>query len=256
MASGWFSDPLGRHEKRFFNGLVWTDRVLDGEHAGSDPIGNVSPSTPLGPRDSGAASGFVDAPNRGNASAIAALAFGIVGAVLALLVPFGFVAGAACGLLGLMFGVRAHHRAVRRPTRSNSLATAGLALGSAALILAAYYGASYYSVASTVRRAFASSPKVVVVDAHQARDRVRVTDCYRTKGSGSPAATGTLVNPADKKQSFRVTIEFRIGPIAVRSNTTTYPLGAGETGSWMVRDRGVSFKPTSCTVVTPAVANP
>jgi hypothetical protein len=37
-ASGWFTDPLGRHEKRFFNGIVWTTDVLDGTKRGVDPV--------------------------------------------------------------------------------------------------------------------------------------------------------------------------------------------------------------------------
>jgi hypothetical protein len=107
-----------------------------------------------------------------------------------------------------------------------------------------------------VRRAFASSPKVVVVDANRLTNDVRIADCFRSGNAGSPTATGTVVNTADKKQAYRVTIEFRIGPIVVRSDTTTGPLDAGETGSWMVRDTSVSFKPDSCTVVTPVAAIP
>ena len=144
MASGWYADPLGRHEKRFFNGLVWTDRVVDGDHTGSDPIGNVSPPTPLSPRNPRADSGVVPLPSRGNASAITALVLGVVGAIVALLVPFGFVPGAVCGLIGLLFGLRAYRAVEHRNAGPNALATAGLALGSAALILAAYYGSSYY----------------------------------------------------------------------------------------------------------------
>jgi hypothetical protein len=37
-ASGWFADPLGRHEKRFFNGIVRTSDVLDGTQRGADPV--------------------------------------------------------------------------------------------------------------------------------------------------------------------------------------------------------------------------
>jgi hypothetical protein len=45
--SGWFADPYGRHEKRFFNGTVWTSDVLDGEQRGSDSIqGQATPSIP------------------------------------------------------------------------------------------------------------------------------------------------------------------------------------------------------------------
>ena len=37
--AGWYADPLGLHEKRFFNGVVWTERVTDGEVEGSNPLG-------------------------------------------------------------------------------------------------------------------------------------------------------------------------------------------------------------------------
>ena len=36
--SGWYADPVGRHEKRFFNGLIWTSDVLDGDQHGIDPV--------------------------------------------------------------------------------------------------------------------------------------------------------------------------------------------------------------------------
>lgn len=256
MASGWFPDPLGRHEKRFFNGLVWSDRVMDGEHSGSDPIGNVATRVPLRPIKSTEASGFVDQPNGGNVAAVSALMLGIVGAVIALLVPFGFLVGAACGLVALVLGLRAYRNAPRRDPASNALATTGLVLGCVALVLAMYYGASYYSVAGTVRRAFASSPPTVTVDADPLQNDVRILDCYRTIGAGPPAATGTLVNTAAKTQAFRVAVDFKIGAITVRSNTTTVPLDSGETGSWTVRDIAHSFKPASCVVVTPAVSSP
>jgi uncharacterized membrane protein YidH (DUF202 family) len=194
-------------------------------------------------------------PNGGNASAIIALILGIVGAGVALLMPFGFLAGAACGLLAVIVGLHAYRNLTGNSDSSNALATGGLLLGLVALLVAVYFAARYYSVASTVRRAFASSTSLVVTDANASRNDIVVTDCYRS-GEGSPAATGTLVNMADKKESFRVTIEFRIGAIVVRSDTTTVPLSPGETGSWTVRDIDVSFKPTSCSVVTPAAVSP
>lgn len=256
MASGWFSDPLGRHEKRFFSGLVWTDRVMDGDHSGSDPIGNGAPQVRLGPVKSTEASGFVDQPNGGNLAAVSALMLGIVGAVIALVVPFGFLVGAACGLVAVALGLRAYRTAPRRDPASSALARTALVLGCVALIVAAYYGAGYYSVASTVRRAFASSSSTLTVAADPLRNNVHISDCYRFPGAGSPAATGTLVNTAAKKQSFRVTIDFTIGAIKVRSDTTTVPLAAGASGSWTVRDIDHSFKPASCVVVTPVVSKP
>jgi hypothetical protein len=41
--SGWYADPVGRHERRFFNGLIWTSDVLDGEEHGVDPVDASAP---------------------------------------------------------------------------------------------------------------------------------------------------------------------------------------------------------------------
>jgi hypothetical protein len=40
---GWYPDPSGRHEQRFFDGTRWTDHVVDGGVTGVDP---VSPDAP------------------------------------------------------------------------------------------------------------------------------------------------------------------------------------------------------------------
>ena len=36
--SGWFHDPSGKHELRFWNGAAWTADVSDGGVQGQDPI--------------------------------------------------------------------------------------------------------------------------------------------------------------------------------------------------------------------------
>jgi hypothetical protein len=33
---GWHSDPTGRHESRYFDGIAWTDHVVDGKDASFD----------------------------------------------------------------------------------------------------------------------------------------------------------------------------------------------------------------------------
>jgi hypothetical protein len=41
--AGWYDDPSGRHEKRYWDGLRWTSHVADqGEQASDPPV--VSPS--------------------------------------------------------------------------------------------------------------------------------------------------------------------------------------------------------------------
>ena len=38
-SGGWFADPTGRHDKRYWDGSAWTSRVEDGGTQGEDPIG-------------------------------------------------------------------------------------------------------------------------------------------------------------------------------------------------------------------------
>lgn len=35
---GWHPDPLGRHQRRYWNGIAWTDRVADDGWKSSDPV--------------------------------------------------------------------------------------------------------------------------------------------------------------------------------------------------------------------------
>ncbi len=42
VAAGWYSDPLGRHEYRYWGGGAWTEHVADRGIAGKDPLSAVS----------------------------------------------------------------------------------------------------------------------------------------------------------------------------------------------------------------------
>jgi hypothetical protein len=33
---GWHTDPTGRHETRYFDGVAWTDHVVDGKDSSVD----------------------------------------------------------------------------------------------------------------------------------------------------------------------------------------------------------------------------
>lgn len=35
---GWFADPAGRHDARYFDGWVWTEHVSDGGRLANDPL--------------------------------------------------------------------------------------------------------------------------------------------------------------------------------------------------------------------------
>jgi hypothetical protein len=45
--AGWYPDPRGRHEHRYFDGTAWTDHVADGGRGSMDPVN--APSPPPGP---------------------------------------------------------------------------------------------------------------------------------------------------------------------------------------------------------------
>jgi len=35
---GWHPDPTGRHQTRYFDGVSWTDNVVDGKESSKDPF--------------------------------------------------------------------------------------------------------------------------------------------------------------------------------------------------------------------------
>ncbi len=43
---GWFPDPFGRYQRRWFDGERWTERVMVDDQEGSDPLG-ATPSVPF-----------------------------------------------------------------------------------------------------------------------------------------------------------------------------------------------------------------
>src|SRR5262245_53774164 len=40
--AGWYADPFGRHEARYFTGTVWTEHVTSHGRPGTDPPGGGS----------------------------------------------------------------------------------------------------------------------------------------------------------------------------------------------------------------------
>ncbi|MDP9333665.1 MAG: DUF4190 domain-containing protein [Actinomycetota bacterium] len=241
-SSGWFADPTGRHEKRYFNGLVWTDRVLDGALHASDQIGNVTPQSPQY---------VVVAPQpTGNGFAVAALTLGIIGAVIALS-PFGSVLGGVCGLLALAFGLVGLRNVARHGAGYSGLAISGVILGSVAIMVASYTAWNWYRLDRTIQHAFSAQAAGPVIDANPRENRILITRCYRMTGAGAPAATGTLVNNSRERHSFKVTIAFHIGRQSVLGYGITDPVDPGEQGRWFARDLSASFPPSSCTTAPP-----
>ena len=36
--AGWYPDPSGRHQQRYFDGYRWTEHIADGQVLGNDPV--------------------------------------------------------------------------------------------------------------------------------------------------------------------------------------------------------------------------
>jgi hypothetical protein len=256
---------LGRHEKRFFNGLVWTDRVSDGDRQGSDPVGNLAPPSTTAPRYAPdvASPYVVVAPHPvGNGFAVAGLTLGIVGAVIALMTPFGFFLGGLCGLLGLVFGLLGLRNVTKRSASMGGLAISGVVLGSVAVAAALYSGVNYYRLTNAIHHALTSPPTGAgagagaIADADPTLNKVRITSCHREEEPGIWVATGTLVNASSNTQPFMVSIAFRIPAGTSVGTTTTDPLSPGQTGSWYIRGLTASFRPSSCKAVTARTTRP
>ena len=130
--AGWFPDPLGRHEHRYFNGQSWTADVADAGQRRVDPLG-TSPGAGggAGPQQFGAAGGV--GGNAGGGGATAALVCGIIGVLLAW-IPFLVVGGLVLAILALVFGIRGIRRSsAGAPGRGKAIA--GTVLGAIGLAL-------------------------------------------------------------------------------------------------------------------------
>ena len=94
LTPGWYPDPTGRYEFRYHNGQRWTaDISVDGQrYVEPDDASITRQPAPLPPTV------------KGRGVAITTLVLGICAVSLAWL-PFVFVVGGVCGVVGLIFGI-------------------------------------------------------------------------------------------------------------------------------------------------------
>lgn len=252
-SSGWFEDPLGRHEKRFFNGVVWTSAVQDGDMRGVDvissdgsPRAHLPEGTVLAPQYV-----VVAAQQPGNAPAVAALTLGVVGAVLAFSAPFGWVLGVICGVLALILGAVGLIKASGGASHSG-LAVSGVVLGLIASVVAIHTASDYYRVIHAVDQQLAAQASIPVVDADPVADHVHVSRCYEiADGTRNPVALGTVVNESGHTRSLKVTVAFKLGHITVYGYGITGPVVPGEQASFFARAGESMFTPSSCAPARP-----
>jgi hypothetical protein len=184
---GWYADPLGRFELRYFNGATWTADVSTSGDRFVDPLGIDVDQRSGQPARSGAAE------NSSTSLATASMVLGIVAVAIAW-VPFVVVVGAIAAVLALVFGMLA----LRRSGPSGAgrgRAVVGVITGGSGL-LAAALGTVLTFVVLDVYDSYLNPPPHETV----------ITSCEVV---GSRAiATGRLENLGDDASDFSVLVGF------------------------------------------------
>jgi hypothetical protein len=236
--AGWFPDPLGRHEHRYFNGQSWTADVADGGQRRVDPLGTMPGPGPGGaPQQFGAASG-----NTSGGGSTAALVCGII-AVLLAWIPFLVVGGLVLAILALVFGIRGIRRSTAgAPGRGKAIA--GTVLGAIGLGLSII--GVWLSVVTLIEVTDFIEP-----EAHTAQ----VTECIVDRSVVT--VEGTLTNRSSKAAEFTVFVDIRLQSgesTTSRDDRTVVPvvidaIGPDETTEWQaVTTNRVGA--TTCTAVS------
>lgn len=123
MPSGWFPDPHGRHDHRWFNGTAWTADVADAGQRFIDPLGAAPSGAPM-----------YGAPvKRGNGPATAAITCGLIAITIAW-IPFLVFVGVALAVAAVWTGIVGLRRS-KLVEHGRAFAITGLVAGGAALAL-------------------------------------------------------------------------------------------------------------------------
>jgi hypothetical protein len=188
-AAGWYADPMGRYEHRYYNGREWTADVSGGGQRFVDPLGVVP--TPIGPTGGRNDSGANGAARNG--AATAAMVLGIVALSIAW-IPFLFVLGVIAAVLALIFATVGWRRA-GASGGSRSFAVVGFATAGSALVAAVLGGILSVVVLDVYDQYLNPQPS-----------EVTVTSC-ELEGSRA-TMTGELTNTGDDASSYSVQVGF------------------------------------------------
>lgn len=206
LPSGWFPDPLGRYDHRWFNGTTWTSDVSTDGQRFVDPLG-ISPSPHGGPSTGG------------NRTATAAMTCGIIGVVIAW-IPLAVIAGVVLAILAIVFGVKGLRQS-RTSGAGKGRAITGLVTGGLAVALSVVGVFLTVDVFREVIAYVEPGPRFV--------DEVACTIDDR-----EATVTGRLTNLDDREREYVVFVT-----VDGRTRYTEIDgVAAGETAEWIVRVEG------------------
>lgn len=189
MQPGWYPDPAGRYEHRYFNGSGWTAdvatdgaRLVDPFGAGPAPV----PAAALPPTPAAQAGG--------SGLATAAMTLGIVGAGFGLLMVFFYLAF-PLGLLALVLGLVARRQSRASGGLGARQAMTAVILGPIAIVLSGIGLALLWDeMAQAWRDAITQVPYEVEIDACSVSDSVAT-------------ATGTITNLSRASHRYDVLVD-------------------------------------------------
>ena len=210
--SGWFPDPLGRYDHRWFNGSTWTSDVSMNGQRFVDPLG-----TSPGPGGSGPVAG--SSIGDGNGISTAALVCGLIAVAIAW-IPLVVVVGLVLAVLAIVFGGKGVRRS-RESGAGRGRAMAGLVAGVVAL------GLSVVGVVLTV-----DVFREVIAFVEPGPRFVDEVTCVTDEREAT--VTGTLTNLDDRERDYVV---FVTVDGSTRS-TEIDDVAAGSTVDWIVRVDG------------------
>jgi hypothetical protein len=126
--AGWYPDPSGRFDLRYFDGTSWTHHVSVRGQPGVDSLSAHPPAVVW-------VSAIAPPSANSNGMATASLVLGVGAAAVSATIVFGIIA-LPVAIAAFVLGLLAHRRSARDPRRiGRDHAIAGMALGSAAAIV-------------------------------------------------------------------------------------------------------------------------
>ncbi|MGZ4699878.1 MAG: DUF4190 domain-containing protein [Ilumatobacteraceae bacterium] len=204
--SGWYADPQGRFEYRYFNGVQWTsDVAVDGQRYVDSIVDRPAPqgSPARGPRG----------------MAIASFVTGLAGVVLGW-VPFIFALAACAAITAIVFGILGLKTSRRHDDYGRGFAVAGLALAPIALVVCV--GGFFFTrvVLRELRDFVEPGPHEVFVS----------QPC--TIAGGRASIHGTIHNLDDRDHDYRIVVEFSTSSETKSSTAAVRNVAADATAPW------------------------
>jgi hypothetical protein len=189
--AGWFPDPLGRYEFRWFNGVAWTADVSMHGQRMVDPVPLQTAATHAGVVPGGAAPATSGLSRTMSVFALVAGLVGVITAWMPFLVALGAIAAVAAIVLGIIT-----LRAVREGRAlGRDAARAGLVLGVVAVCVVPV---GVWLTGRTVDE--------LQRFVEPGRHSIEITDCS-ADNVRKVSFTGTIQNLEDDQRDYSISIE-------------------------------------------------